>query len=372
MLTTGRRFRLPTLALLAFAISLLPPIAVRAGAQYRLVSLVANEPDLGHNIPRALHRDTRVQNAWGLANLPNGPFWVTGHTLQAWLARRVNGLATVYDSNGKSQPRAVTVPPAPSDPLLPGCPTGIVANAWGGFTISENGKSGSALFLFVTLDGTISGWNPRVDANNAVIAVNNASLPAVYTGLDITHDSSGTFIYAANAFLNRIEKYDGNFNLVTTFSDSSIPYGVYGVSALQGKIYVAYAPFFPGKGGAGAVDLFDTSGNLIKTLIPPQQPGGPLNIPYGMAIAPPNFGKYSNALLVGNLQDGRINAFDPDSGVFLGALDDQHGKPIEVPGLWDFNFGGGNPDNGKTNELFFVAGPDTYFGGLFGKIVMAR
>lgn len=334
-----------------------------AVAQYKLISLVANEKDLGHEIPQASHIDHRVVNAWGLANLPDGPFWVTDE---------YTGYSTVYGPNGEIHSLAVTVPPSPSDLLPPGCPTGIVANPWGGFTISANGKSGSALFLFVTLDGTISGWNANVDPANAVIAVNNSSLPAAYTGLDITHDSSGTFIYAANGFLNRIEKYDSDFNLVTTFNDTSIPYGVYGVSALQGKIYVSYAPFFPGKGGAGAVDVFDTNGNLLKTLIPAQQPNGPLNIPYAMAIAPSNFGKFSNALLVGNLQDGRINAFDVNSGAFLGPLADDCDKPIEIPGLWDFNFGGGHPNNGKTNELFFVAGPDTYFGGLFGKIVVAK
>lgn len=126
----------------------------------------------------------------------------------------------------------------------------------------------------------------------------------------------------------------------------------------------------PGKPGAGAVDVFDTDGNLIKTLVPP---GGPLNIPWGVAMAPADFGKFSNDLLVGNLQDGRINAFDPNTGSFVGPLaDEETGKPIEIPGLWDFDFGGGSPNNGKTNELFFVGGPDTYFGGVFGKIVVEK
>lgn len=343
--------------------SLLISSAQPAAAQYQVVSLVANEKDVGHEIPEATHMDRHLVNGWGLANLPDGPFWVTDE---------YTGFASVFGPDGTIHSLVVTVPPSPSDPLPPGCPTGIVANPWGGFTIFKSGKSASALFLFVTLDGTISGWNPNVDPTNAVIAVNNSSLPAGYTGLDVTHDSSGTFLYAANAILNRIEKYDNNFHLVATFSDSNIPYGVYGVSALGGKIYVDYAPVFPGKPGAGAVDVFDTDGHLLKTLISAQQPNGPLNIPYGMTIAPTNFGKFSNALLVGNLQDGRINAFDLDSGDFLGPLADESGKPIEIPGLWDFNFGGGRPNNGKTNELFFVAGPDTYYGGLFGKIVVEQ
>jgi len=150
-----------------------------AVAQYKLITFVANEKDLGHEIPQAFHIDRHIQNAWGLANLPDGPFWVTDE---------YTGYATVYGADGTIHPFVVTVPPSPGDPLPPGCPTGIVANPWGGFTISENGKSGSALFLFVTLDGTISGWNPGVDPTKAVMAVDNSSLPAVYTGLDITHN----------------------------------------------------------------------------------------------------------------------------------------------------------------------------------------
>jgi len=213
-----------------------------------------------------------------------------------------------------------------------------------------------------------------VDPTNAVIAVDNPGKPMAYTGLDIAKTDSGTFLYAANAALNQIEKYDSNFKLVKTFTDSSVPppLGVYGVHVLQGKIYVTYAPILPGKPGAGAVDVFDTDGNLLKTLIS-VQPNGVLNIPWGVAISPADFGQFSSALLVGNLQDGRINAFDLSTGSFLGPLaDEETGKPIEIPGLWSIEFGGGNPNNGNTNELFFAAGPDTYFGGVFGKIVVEK
>jgi uncharacterized protein (TIGR03118 family) len=352
-------YRKISLRMCALALSFVTCAAMPAAGQYKLISLTANERDLGHGIPQAFHIDSHIRNAWGLAFLPTSPFWVTDE---------LTGFATVYSPSGTLL-STITIPRAASDPMPPGCPTGIVANPYGGFTISEDGKSGSALFLFVTLDGTISGWNPSVNANSAVIALDNSSLPAAYTGLDIVHESSGTFIYAVNAYLNRIEKYNSNFELVTTFSDSAIVYGVYGVSVMQGKVYVAYAPEFPGKPGAGAVDVFDTDGTLIKTLIP-VEPNGHLNIPFGMAIAPANFGKFSNALLVGNLQDGRINAFDVNTGSFLGSLSDKFGNPIEVPGIWDFDFGGGTANNGNTNELYFVAGPDTYDGGVLGKIVL--
>jgi uncharacterized protein (TIGR03118 family) len=322
---------------------------------------VANEKDLGPKIPRADHLDPHLANGWGLAHLPTSPFWVTDE---------LTGFATIYTADGTIQPLVVTIPLASSDPLPPGCPTGIAANPFGGFMISKGGKSASALFIFATLDGTISGWNPAVDPTNAVIAVDNPGKPMAYTGLDIANTKSGAFLYAANAALNQIEIYNSSFTLKKTFSDASIPFGVYGVHVIQDKVYVTYAPILPGKPGAGAVDVFDTDGNLIKTLVPP---GGPLNIPWGVAMAPADFGKFSNDLLVGNLQDGRINAFDPNTGSFVGPLaDEETGKPIEIPGLWDFDFGGGSPNNGKTNELFFVGGPDTYFGGVFGKIVVEK
>jgi len=330
-----------------------------------VISLVVNEKDLGHKIPRADQIDLHLANGWGLAYLPTSPFWV---------ADELTGFATIYTGDGKIQPLVVTIPLASSDPLPPGCPTGIAANPFGGFMVSKGGKSASALFIFATLDGTISGWNPTVDPTNAVIAVDNPGKPMAYTGLDIANTKSGTFLFAANAALNQIEKYDSNFNLMKSFSDPNIPppLGVYGVHALQGKIYVTYAPILPGKPGAGAVDVFDTDGNLLNTLIS-IQPNGVLNIPWGVAIAPADFGKFSNALLVGNLQDGRINAFDLNTGSSLGPLaDEETGKPIEIPGLWSIEFGGGNPNNGNTNELFFVAGPDTYFGGVFGKIVVEK
>jgi len=119
--------------------------------QYRVISLVANEKDLGHKIPRADHIDPHLANGWGLAYLPTSPFWVTDE---------LTGFATIYTADGTIQPLVVTIPLASSDPFPPGCPTGIAANPFGGFMISKAGKSASALFIFATLDGTISGWNP--------------------------------------------------------------------------------------------------------------------------------------------------------------------------------------------------------------------
>jgi uncharacterized protein (TIGR03118 family) len=364
MLNLGSRDKLSFCFSMALVFSVFPPLVTFAAAQYQLISLVANEKDLGHGIPPAPKLDPHLANAWGLTYTGASPFWV---------ADELTGFSTLYTADGTIQSLVVTVPTAPGDPLPPGSPTGIVANPTvDGFIISVGNNSQPARFIFATLDGTISGWNPQLDATNAIIAVDNSSRPAAYTGLAIaSSNESGTFLYAANAATNRIEVYDTFFNLLQTLSDPNVPppFGVYGVSVLQGQVYVTYSTVFPGKPGDGIVDVFDESGN--PTTLIGLQPNGPLNLPWGMAIAPADFGQFSNALLVGNVQDGRINAFDPTTGAFLGALSDTNGKPIEIPGLWALKFGGGFPNNGNTNELFLTAGPDTYTGGLFGKIVVA-
>jgi len=362
MFSSQARGKLSVYLTTAMALTVLPPIVATASAQYQLISLVANENDLGHRIPKAEHLDPHLANAWGLTYGATSPFWISDE---------YTGFSTLYTADGTAQSLVVQVNRAPGDPLNPGSPTGIVANPTTGFVISEGGPSGPARFIFATLDGTIAGWNPQVDPLDTVVALDNSSKGAAYTGLDIQVSDSGAFLYAANAATNKIEKYDSNFNLVATLSDPSIPppFGVYGVSVLQGQVYVTYTTVFPGKPGDGIVDVFDADGNP-RTLIG-ITPDGPLNIPWGMAIAPADFGTFSGALLVGNVQDGRINAFDPNSGDFLGTLSKKNRKPIEVPGLWGLKFGGGSPNNGNTNELFITAGPDTYTGGLFGKIVLA-
>lgn len=337
---------------------LLPLLLTPALGQYQMTSLVANRTDLGHSIPRAGHIDHHLANGWGLTYLPMSPFWV---------ADELTGFSTIYAADGTIEPLVVTIPKAPSDPLPPGSPAGIVGNTSTGFVVSKNGKSGAAAFIFATLDGTISGWNPAVDMTHAVIAVENPT--SAYTGLAIATTKSGTFLYAANAAANKIEKYDSNFKLVASFGDASIPppFGVYGVAALNGHIYVTYATILPGKPGAGYVDVFTPDGTLVKTLVS-ASPGGPLNVPWGLALAPGNFGKFSNALLVGNVQNGRISGFNPETGEFLGYITNCRGFVMEFPGLWGLSFGGGTAVNGKTNELFFAAGPQTYYDGLFGKI----
>jgi uncharacterized protein (TIGR03118 family) len=321
-----------------------------AVAQYKRLDLVSNVPG------RALHKDPNLINGWGLAFFPNSPFWVSDTG---------TGLSTLYGPGGTVLSLVVTIPSAKGG-NVPGTPTGIVANASKDFVVSENGKKGPAAFIFDTEDGTISGWNPNVDATHAVIAVNNSSSGAYYTGLAIAADSSGkNFIYAADQANNLVDIYDGGFNFVKSFTDSTLPkgYSAFGIQNIEGKLYVTFAGFFSGAVG-GFVDVFDTSGNLIKNFASM----GELNLPWGLVLAPAHFGKFSKDVLVGNLGDGNINAFNKWNGKYQGALKDDDGQYISIDGLWALAFGTDPKVNGGKNQLFFTAGPLFYEQGLFGRI----
>lgn len=304
-------------------------------AQYSLTNLVTTT------------QDPNLKNAWGLAYGSGGPFWSSDEA---------TGLSTVYDANGAIVPLVVTVPSATTGK---GSPTGIVANSTSGFVVTQNGVSGPAAFIFDTLDGTISGWSPSVNASTAVIALNN-NATANYTGLAIATVGTQTFLYAANSAKNQIEIYNSNFKLMKTFTDTTLTgLAVYGVAVLKGKVYVTFS------GAKGAVDIFTTNGKFVKTLIPAT---ATLSDPWGLAIAPSTFSTLSGALLVGNVNNGRINGFNLNTGKLIGTIKDTTGKIISTPGLWAIVFGGGSTSNGNTNQLFFTAGTGGYATGVFGVI----
>jgi len=305
-------------------------------------------------------------NPWGLVHGPATPWWV---------ADNGTGVSTLYTGQGVKVPLTVTVPvPAGSPAGTTAAPTGVIFNGNGGFNVSENGKSFSSLFIFDTEDGTISGWNPNfVDRTHAILAVDrsNVGKGAVYKGLAIGSNASGTFIFATNFRFGRVEMFDSNFNLVGSFTDHRLPqsFAPFGIQNIGGNLYVTFAKRNGAKHddvagpGNGFVDVFDTSGNLIRRLIA----RGSLNSPWGLALAPANFGQFSNDLLVGNFGDGHINVFDPNTGAALGSLQNSGGAPIQNDGLWSLQFGNGAAA-GATNELFFTAGIDGEAHGLFGKI----
>jgi len=240
-----------------------------------------------------------------------------------------------------------------------GSPTGIVYNGSNEFQV----QGWASIFLFATLDGTISGWAPQSDLNNAIIAATTAG--AVYTGLAISSRSSGNFLFAADNANNKVDVYDGKFKLVKTFTDKTLPAGFapFGIQDFGGLVYVAFA----GSSGAsgGYIDIFSENGTLLKQVAH----GAPLNQPWGLAIAPRNFGPMSNTLLVSNnTNTGTINAFNSITGQFVGTIKDTNGKAIHIDQLWGIEFGGGTANNGSTNQLFFTAGPANNLAGTFGLI----
>ena len=309
-----------------------------AAAQYTVTPLVS---DLTGKAP---HVDSLLKNPWGLAYTPGGAFWVSDEA---------SGWSTLYDGSGNIQSLKVTVPPASG--FAPGTPTGIVANLSTEFKI----RNWTSVFLFATLDGTISGWS-SFNPDAALIGVKQAG--AVYTGLAITSHPSGNFLYAADNANNKIDVYDRNFNLVNSFTDPIVPTGFapFGIQDINGQVYVTYAN--QAGGPNGLIDIFTESGTLVKHFTH----GSPLNQAWGMAVAPSDFGPLSGTLLVSNnMAAGTVNAFDLTTGKFVGTLKTAAGKTITIPGLWGIEFGGGSPLNGNTNQLFFTAGPgdaDGYFG----------
>ena len=299
-------------------------------------------------------------NAWGITSTATSPFW---------LGDNGTGLSTLYNSVGQKQGLVVTVPAAGGSTAI-GTPTGVIANATGQFDVTANGKTASPAFIFaIRWTGTISGWSPKVDSTHAIVAVDRSGIGASYTALAIaTNEKGENFIYATDDSANQeIDMFDSNFNFVMSFGDRDIPkkFAPYGIREINGKLWVTFTPL--NKGQDGLVDIFNVDGTIFKH----DAVHGPLHSPWALALAPANFGPFSNAVLIGNnIKDGRINAFNPGTGAFLGTLTDSSGKPISIDQLWGIDFGKGGGANGATNELFFTAGPDNYANGLFGVITV--
>ena len=293
---------------------------------------------------KALHTDPLLQNAWGLAYAPGGAFWVSDEA---------DGWSTLYDGQGNPQSLQVIVPSSTGTGA--GTPTGIVYNGSTEFKI----HNWTSVFLFATLDGTISGWS-SFEPGTALIGVRATG--AVYTGLAITSHTSGNFLFAADNANNKVDIYDGNFSLVKSFTDSTVPAGFapFGIQDISGQVYVAFASTTGAAGGI--IDIFDESGNYVKRLVG----SGALNQPWGLAVAPTTWGTFAGALLVSNnTSKGTIVGFNLSTGKMIGPLKNASGKTIMIDGLWGIEFGGGTSLNGGTNQLFFTAGPndaDGYFG----------
>lgn len=215
----------------------------------------------------------------------------------------------------------------------------------------------AAIFIFSTLDGTISGWTGAASAVIAVTAPKGTS----YTGLAMAQNKGANFLYAADSANNKVDVYDGTYKLVSSFTDTTLTgFAPYGIQNIGGKLFVTFtnASF-----SAGVVDIYNPATGKIKLFSKDSH----LVAPWGLALAPKNFGPASNDILVGNLGNGRINAFNAKTGKFIGPLKNKANKLLLIDGLWGLAFGGGGT-SGNTNQLFFTAGPSFYANGLFGVI----
>jgi uncharacterized protein (TIGR03118 family) len=326
--------------------------------------LVYFQQNLISDLPGVADRiDPNLVNPWGIAYGPTTPFWI---------AAAGTGVSSVYDGNGV-QTRTPVAIPGPAGSKLAGAPTGVVFNATTDFAVAPGQP---ARYIFATEDGTIAGWNSGAAA---VTKVDLSALGTVYKGLALGSSGGKNYLYAANFSAGRVDVFDANFvpvALAGTFTDPNLPasFAPFNVQNVGGKLYVTYA--LPDAArhddvsgpGNGYVSVFDTSGQLLQRLVSQ----GPLNSPWGVVLAPAGFGGFGGALLVGNFGDGRINAFNPATGAWLGAVQDGSGKALSIDGLWGLAFGNGNKA-GDTHILYFTAGiagsGAVEDHGLFGSIV---
>lgn len=307
-------------------------------------------------------QDSRLINPWGLSR----PFNAQLTENEWWINDQVTGLSTLYDANGTIVKLAVTIPPASGSGT--GSPTGTA------FDPTTNN------FAFVTLDGTLSIWSAGAKPSpagtgcaqchvlSAAIMVNHAAAGASYQGVTLGKNATTGVLtyYVANAN-GGVEAYDAHsFSPITlpagAFTDSTIPatYTPANILAYGPAIIVTYNA--SAGGGTGYVDVFDTNGKLLLRL---QQ--GYFNQPWGVAVTPPNFGIFSNMILVGNTGNGSIGAYN-GKGVFQGFLKTTGGKYLILPGLWGLEFGNGNTESGPANVLYFNAGGANQNVGVFGAI----
>jgi uncharacterized protein (TIGR03118 family) len=353
------------------------------GQHYTQTNLVSNESGV------APVTDPQLINPWGISRGSGTPWWVSDER---------TGLSTLYNGAGTKASLIVTIPPADPKKTPTGTPTGTIFNGSQTDFLLAPGKP--AVFLFSTNDGTISGWNPGVAPTLAVIVAKNTD-GSSYTGLTSAFINGKPFLYAANFNKGRVDVYDQAFHLVqlsnehvnenssdgdghsdqNAFVDDRLPRGYvpFNVQAIGNDIVVTYAlhegaRFETDGPGLGFVDIYSSSGRLLQRL----EHGDWLNAPWGVALAPLDFGRFSHDLLIGQFagggdtqSSGFIAAYDLTTGKFDGLLQDASGKPLAINGVWALSPGNVSPNNNDAAaapaaQVYFTAGPNHTTGGLLG------
>jgi uncharacterized protein (TIGR03118 family) len=348
---------------------------------YVVTNLLSDIPGL------AVHTDKNLVNPWGLAETSQGQFRVSANG---------DGESLLLNASGSVLGRPVTVPtPSDSAAGAVAAPNGSALNTTADFVISHDGRSAPATFIISTEDGTIAGFNPAVDKNEAIIGADLSDSGAVFKMLTLGKDAHGNVIFASDFHNDRVDIFDKNFQLVGSFTDPNPHAGFapFGVHDINGTVFVTFAKQDDPNNahddvegpGNGFIDEFTTDGKFIKRFATGSalQPGGldALNSPFGAAVAPAQFGQFSSTpnnpvLLIGNFGSSQISAFNMNTGAFLGQLTDAKGNPLvvnggikesDMKGLWALRFGNGH-GGADVNTLFFAAGINAEGDGLFGKI----
>src|ERR1700740_1917378 len=369
--------------------------ATGSAQHYTQTNLVSNSAGV------APVTDPQLVNPWGLSRNSGSPWWVSD---------QATGFSTLYNGAGAKQSLIVTIPPAdPTNKNTPtGTPTGTIANGSQTDFLLAPGKP--SLFLFSTIDGTIAGWNPAVAVAQGAAPPSTHAVTVVkttdgssYTGLTSAFIDGKRFLYAANFTKGRVDVYDNAFHPVdpskqhfnqdsadhdngqsaeSPFVDEKLPrfYVPFNVQAVGKDIVVTYALHEDGSRfetdgpGLGFVDIYTSSGRLLQRL----EHGDWLNAPWGVALAPLDFGRFSHDLLIGQFagggdteSSGFIAAYDLATGKFDGLPEDASGKPLAINGVWALSPGNVSPANNDAAgapaaEIYFTAGPNHGSGGLFG------
>lgn len=342
---------------LAVAAGLLAPPALAAPTPLSDAQLGATSAGIGFNVVNQVSdqmgaaplTDANLVNAWGLSQGPGTALWVSNNGTNT---------STIYNpATFAKNALTVNTPDSPTGTTYVG-----LVNA---FNVTSGNASGPTIFAFATESGVIAGWNPSVDQGNAIVAVDQSGQGSVFKGLTLGLNQDRHLLFATDFANGMVEAFGPHFHRGISFTDPNLPpnYAPFNVQNLNGLLYVTFAQHDPGAKdenhgfGLGFVDVFDTGGNLIKRLIS----NGRLNAPWGLAIAPASFGKFAGALLVGNFGNGRIGAYDPQTGDFLGKITDASGAPVVIDGLWALH-------SGANGTITFSAGPSGETHGLLGSL----
>ena len=364
-----RRTQLLITAALALTCGLASATAQTTPQHYKQTDLTSSNASL------APVSDVHLINPWGLSRSSGGPWWVSDNG---------TGLSTLYSGTGSVIPLVVTIPPADAKKNPTGSPTGTVFNGGVGFPVKGN----PSIFLFVTEDGTISGWSPKSDPTNAIIAVNekdHASFKGATQATVNLKQSAQKLLYVADFFNAKVQVFDQGFHHLSfiedrfqqpgegeegqSSSEGSDGFAPFNIQNIGGDLYVSYAKQDGTRlnevdgPGLGYVVVYSPEGRMLRRL----ERGSFFNAPWGMALASGDFGQYSHDLLVGQFGSGEILVFDPLTGKFLGKLNDPNNAPLKIDGLWGLSFGNGLAA-GPATSLYFSAGINHEAAGLFGSI----